>query len=154
MIKINIENTVPESIVDLDLAELENACRFVLAKENFSEGELSLVIVGDEEITQLKRDYFDIDATTDVVSFDLSDEDCPDYRIDAEIAINAQLAARESQDRACSASAELILYAVHGILHQAGYDDHEPDDYRQMHTRENELLTELGLGQVFGELDE
>ncbi len=153
MIEITIENTVPEAIEALDVNKLEKTARFVLEKEGFTDGQLSIVIVGDEEITTLKKDYFDIDSTTDVVSFNLADDDCPDNVIDAEIVINAELALRESSERNTSAEAELFLYAVHGILHQAGYDDHEPDEYEQMHKRENELMTELGYGQVFGDIE-
>ena len=60
----------------------------------------------------------------------------------------------KAQSRGGTPSAELFLYAMHGILHQAGYDDHDPEEYKKMHNRENELMTELGLGRVFGELEE
>ncbi len=154
MINIHIENTVPDAIPALDIAELEKIARFVLTSENFTNGSLSLVIIGDEDITQLKRDYFDMDTTTDVVSFDLSDDDCPDDTIDAEIAVNAELASREAPQRGNEPAAELFLYVVHGILHQAGYDDHDPDEYKQMHKRENELMTQLGYGEAFGTLED
>lgn len=151
-IEIKINNTVPDAIVDLDLAELEKVCRAVLADEGFAYGGISLVIVGDEEITALKKEFFNLDQTTDVVSFNLADEDCPDDVIDAEIVINAELAVREATERKTSAIAELLLYAVHGILHQAGYDDQCESDYQAMHIRENELMTRLGYGEVFGEI--
>ncbi len=153
-ISITIQNTVPDAIVGLDFNELEKVCRFVLAQEQFQRGSLSLVIVGDEEITALKKEYFDIDQTTDVVSFNLADDDSPQDHIDAEVVINAELAVRESLARGSQAKAELFLYAVHGILHQAGYDDHNEDDYREMHERENEIMTLLGYGSVFGRVIE
>jgi probable rRNA maturation factor len=67
-------------------------------------------------------------------------------------------AARRSQQREaqveCSRSsgtptAELALYLTHGILHLAGYDDSTPRGFDRMHTREDELLTQLGIGAVF-----
>ena len=79
MININIENTVPDAIADLDIAELEKICRFVLEKESLHRRVSylwSLSVM--EDITVLQKDYFGIDSTTDVVSFDLSDEDCPE----------------------------------------------------------------------------
>ena len=44
---------------------------------------------------------------------------------------------------------ELLLYALHGILHLCGYDDRTPADYRRMHRLEDRILTQLGIGPIF-----
>jgi probable rRNA maturation factor len=40
---------------------------------------------------------------------------------------------------------ELAYYVVHGILHLAGYDDHDPADRRAMRARERVLMLAAGL---------
>jgi ssRNA-specific RNase YbeY (16S rRNA maturation enzyme) len=37
-------------------------------------------------------------------------------------------------------AAELDLLVVHGLLHLAGYDDHDPRGARRMHERAREIL--------------
>ena len=54
-------------------------------------------------------------------------------------------------DRGHTVSDEVALYAIHGILHLLGYDDHDDADARRMHDRENEILTRIGIGAVYGD---
>jgi len=100
-------------------------------------------------MTTLHRRYRGIAASTDVLSFDV-DTDPKHGVLNADIVVCADLARQRAAARTLAASrAELALYVTHGILHLAGYDDHRPADFRRMHAREDELLSELGLGPVF-----
>jgi hypothetical protein len=45
---------------------------------------------------------------------------------------------------------ELLLYAVHGMLHLCGYDDRTDRDFAAMHRREDHILSRLGVGAIFG----
>ena len=44
---------------------------------------------------------------------------------------------------------ELLLYALHGMLHLLGYDDRTARDFATMHRTEDDILTQLGFGPVF-----
>jgi len=44
---------------------------------------------------------------------------------------------------------ELLLYALHGMLHLCGFDDRTDRGFRTMHRREDDILTALGFGPVF-----
>jgi hypothetical protein len=44
---------------------------------------------------------------------------------------------------------ELLLYALHGMLHLCGFDDRTGRAFRAMHAKEDEILTRLGVGPVF-----
>ncbi len=147
---ISIENSIPGIIPGLNTDELENVCLTVLAREKINSADINIVIVGDTEITALKKEYFNIDQTTDVISFNLTEEDSGTSCLEAEIIVNAEMALRESKISNFPPQSELILYIVHGLLHQLGYDDQSEEDYYRMHNRENELLDELGYGKVFG----
>ena len=44
---------------------------------------------------------------------------------------------------------ELLLYALHGLLHLIGMDDRRENDCVRMHRMEDRILTRLGVGAVF-----
>lgn len=92
------------------------------------------------------RRWKDSSASTDVLSFDLSDDPA---RIEGILIVCDETARREARRRGIPIDSELALYVVHGSLHLAGHDDRRPGDFKRMHRREDELLGELGLGAVF-----
>ena len=110
--------------------------------------ELNLAVVNDEQMSELHGQYLGIAGTTDVLTFDLRDD--PDQPVEGDIVVCIDEARRQAEDRGHDTRLELLLYAVHGLLHLLGEDDHDPADYEKMHKREDELLTRAGLGTVFG----
>jgi len=109
---------------------------------------LSLVVVDDAAMTTLHHEHLGLDSTTDVLTFDLRDD--PAEPIEGEIVVCLDEARRQAQARGHAARLEVLLYAVHGLLHLLGEDDHDDAGYQRMHTREDELLESLGVGAVFG----
>ena len=65
--------------------------------------------------------------------------------------ICAAVAAREADRRGHDIRHELVLYAVHGLLHLCGYDDGSAFEARRMHRREDWLLRAVGLPAVYGD---
>lgn len=112
-------------------------------------GSLSVTLIDDAEMTRLHAEYCDDPTTTDVLTFDLREPGQPASRIEGDLAVCRDEAERQSAARGHDARTELLLYAVHGLLHLLGEDDHAPEDYQRMHQREDELLTALGFGPVF-----
>lgn len=113
-------------------------------------GRLGVTLIDDERMQQLHADYCDDPTTTDVLTFDLRDEPGDlDTPIDGDLVICRDEAVRQAQAHGHDTRVELLLYAVHGLLHLLGEDDHDEDDYRRMHQREDDLLGQLGLGCVF-----
>jgi probable rRNA maturation factor len=108
-------------------------------------GELSLAIVDGRQMTRLNRRFTGRRGQTDVLAFPLVDGPSPAAPIVGEIVVNASLAAREAHDRGVRPIHELTLYALHGALHLAGYDDHDPQDRSAMYSREEEILTRAGI---------
>ncbi len=110
-------------------------------------GELSLALVRDRRMAQLHREFCGVAGTTDVLTFDLRDP--RRGPTEAEIVLCVDEAARQAQHLGHSLRAELLLYVVHGLLHLAGHDDHEPRAAAAMHRAEDRLLTRLGVGAVY-----
>ena len=69
---------------------------------------------------------------------------------EGEIVIGYETALREGTARQHPVGHEVLLYAVHGLLHLLGYDDHDEADAQAMHACEDEMLAELGIGPVYG----
>jgi probable rRNA maturation factor len=103
------------------------------------------VIVGDDYIHDLNRQYLGHDCTTDVITFPLSEEGRP---IEGEVYINAELAARVADDHGWHAENELLLYLVHGLLHLTGFDDHTPSERAEMFQEQQRCLCEAGLPEA------
>ena len=130
-----------------DRRGLTEIVEYVLKSEQVTGGTVSVAIVGDEDICRLKEKYFGSAVVTDVISFDLRDDS--DGQPDCEVVVNAQRAERLAEQNGTGRFGELSLYVVHGLLHQLGYDDKTQQDAQRMHLREDELLNELGFGNVF-----
>ncbi len=118
----------------------------------------NVVLVDDARMVRMHREYHDDPTTTDVLSFDLRDEvfaGSPEAgvlpAVEGEVYVCIDEAARQAADRGHAVGHELLLYAVHGLLHLVGYDDHDPDDQQRMHEREDELLEAIGVGRVYAE---
>ena len=69
--------------------------------------------------------------------------------IEGEIIASAQMAAEMASSGQWTASNELTLYVVHGLLHICGYDDLTPAEKQIMRGRERAVLHALGLQPVY-----
>ena len=131
----------------VDLPRLRRMLRASIRREGLRKACLCVRTVNDREIAALNRRYLGHKGPTDVLSFDLSEEeDVPAF----DVMVNAQRAGAESRRRGLAGEAELALYALHGLLHCLGYDDLRPADAAKMHQREDQLLHEYGYGKVYG----
>ena len=82
-----------------------------------------------------------------MLTFDLRDD--ADADLEGDVALCVDEAARRAAERGHPVRDEVLLYAVHGLLHLLGEDDHTPADYARMHAREDALLTAIGVGPRF-----
>lgn len=129
---------------------LEPQLRRALAAAAVTAGRLSVVVVDDAVMTELHVDYRQEDGTTDVLTFDLrEDEDDP---LEGEIVICLEEASRRAAELGHPVRHEVLLYAVHGVMHLLGEDDHDPEAFERMHTREDAVLSAIGVGPVFGQV--
>lgn len=131
---------------------MQRAAEHSLRAEGFATGRLSIAVVGATAMATLHRRFLGRTGPTDVLAFDLGTDRRRGW-IDGEVIVCADVARRRAAVRGRSlqaARAELALYVVHGVLHLAGYDDRTTAGFCRMHAREDHLLSELGLGAVFG----
>jgi len=104
--------------------------------------QVDVTVVDDPEIRRLNARYLRRRETTDVLAFDLH---APGpARLMGEVIVCADTARRQARRLGVSVALELDLLLIHGLLHLAGWDDHEPREARLMHEREREILAETG----------
>lgn len=139
--RVHVQADVPDDA-------LVRAIEATLKRQAAAPARIHLALVTDEHIAQLNEKHLDHEGATDVLTFDLREK--PGGRIEAEIVASVETARREASRRGHGLAAELALYAVHGTLHLLGFDDHVASQAKEMHEIEDEILTSLGLGRVYG----
>ena len=89
-----------------------------------------------------------VDGPTDVLTFPI-DVDARGRALSGEVVVCVPQAKRRASERDIPPKLELLLYALHGMLHLSGYDDRTDRGYREMHRTEDHILSQLGFGPVF-----
>ncbi len=130
-----------------DLQTLRRTAQAVLHYGSVSQAAVTVTLVGDAQMRRVNRQFLNETSTTDVISFDLTDEFEASRVFD--LIVNSDLAVQQARRRGHSPEAELALYIVHGLLHLLGFDDGSPDEARRMHDTEEDLLTQLGFDRVY-----
>ncbi len=148
-----------ESDAPLPLDDLERTAGVVLNREMPEPAELSFVLVSDERIQELNRDWRGYDEPTDVLAFGLSglakpaadgEEFVPFPREPGgmlhlgEVVISLPTAERQAAEHGHGVEQELRHLLIHGILHLLGHDHAEPVEEAVMRAKEMELLAAIG----------
>ncbi len=113
------------------------------------EADLTIVLTGDATLQQLNLEFMGIDAPTDVLSFpaELVDPDSG-RRYLGDVLISAPCALAQAPDNGQSVQDEILLLAVHGVLHLLGYDHAEPEEKERMWAQQNWVLELLKTGKA------
>lgn len=110
--------------------------------------ELSLALVSDARMSALHRQFLNIPGPTDVLTFPL-DADARGRVTAGEVVICVPEARRRAAREGTGVRKELLLYALHGLLHLTGFDDRTDAGFRAMHRKEDDILIHIGVGPVF-----
>ena len=70
-------------------------------------------------------------------------------RLDTKAGSDLTALLQQAATRNHSPVRELLLYALHGMLHCLGHDDHDEAAYARMHAAEDAVLTAIGVGPLF-----
>ncbi|MFA6187101.1 MAG: rRNA maturation RNase YbeY [Phycisphaerae bacterium] len=142
-IKINID--VRCDIINFGRRKFTDIIKKTAIKFGLKNAIINFAVVDDAEIVIINRQFLGKSKITDVISFDLSDDNKKVF----DIAVNAQLAQRQAEIKKHNDQAELMLYCLHGLLHQLGFDDLTTAEAAKMHKTEDKILEEFGYGKVF-----
>lgn len=148
MDNVEIFNETEEKIENLDI--LKPLLEYAKKVENLEDTELefSVIIVDNERIHQINKEYRGIDRPTDVISFALEDSEdinIENYRILGDIYISIDKVREQAKEFGHSEKRELAFLTIHGFLHLLGYDHMEPEEEKIMFARQEEILNGFGI---------
>jgi probable rRNA maturation factor len=135
-------------ILQKQVAGLSEAAlaRFVLRAKRAAglRGSVNVLVTRGADLRSLNRQFRGKNKATDVLSFPVSaSRSRRTPRLAGDIAISADIAARNARQLGHSTAEEVQILALHGILHLAGFD-HERDN-GAMARKELELRRKLRL---------
>lgn len=107
-------------------------------------GAVTVLVTTSSELRRLNHRFRGKDKPTDVLSFPA--EMMSRGRFAGDVAISADIAAKNARRLGHSPAEEVKVLALHGLLHLAGYD-HEADN-GAMAKREGRLRKQLGLPEA------
>ena len=144
--EIDIFNETNEKL-DKELSIVHNVLIHGLKKLEIDEAIFNVIIVDNDYIHKLNKEYRNIDRETDVITFALEDDKTfnPEIRILGDVYISIDKAKSQSEEYGHSLLRELSFLAVHGMLHLLGYDHMEKHDEEIMFKLQDEILDEMDI---------
>ena len=153
-IKVVITNKQKKEKIPTGIRMLvRRACAAVLTGEGFGHpAEVGVTFVDDEEIHRLNKEFRNVDAATDVLSFPLGEngvyDDDPETgaKMLGDVVISVEHAVRQAEEYGHSFQREMAFLTVHSMLHLLGYG-HVNGGIKAatMREKEEDVLLKMGL---------
>ena len=146
MNSFEIINETNEDIKELE--EIKKLVNFALEYQKLNNAIFNIIIVDEEKIQYLNKNYRNKDSVTDVISFALEDDSTfikTDMRILGDIYICLKRAKAQSIEYGHSFLRELSFLTIHGLLHLLGYDHMNEEDEKIMFKLQEMILNEYGI---------
>ncbi len=132
--------------IDIDIPkDFINYCLDKLCLKNVL---FNVIIVNNEDIHKINKEYRNVDRPTDVISFALEDNkdvDVPGLRVLGDIYISYDKVIEQALEYGHSEKREICFLSIHGLLHLLGYNHEKLDDEKKMFSLQKELLEEYGI---------
>jgi probable rRNA maturation factor len=150
MINLQISESLQDSLLEL-LAKkdfFENAAQqALLYAGQGQEAELTVVLTDDAQVQELNRQFRNVDAPTDVLSFPAGEVDLDTGNLYlGDIIISIPRAQAQTLAEGHSLEDELRLLVVHGVLHLLGYDHADEEEKVAMWAAQTEIIARLNRG--------
>ena len=118
-------------------ANLKHFIEFIFKKELQNLGSINYIFCSDRAILEINTKYLNHDFYTDVITFDLSQDN---KAISAEVYISIERIRDNAKQLGLSIKSELHRVLFHAALHLCGYNDKKKKDKEIMRKKESELL--------------
>ena len=131
---------------------IRRCCHAVLELEEFKEPvEISVTFTDNEGIRELNKQYRNIDAPTDVLSFPMGENGEYDTNLETgakilgDVVISVEKAVEQADAFGHSLQREIGYLTAHSVLHLLGYDHVENMEKVRMREKEEYVMEALGL---------
>ncbi|NNF15265.1 MAG: rRNA maturation RNase YbeY [Gammaproteobacteria bacterium] len=112
-------------------------------------GEITLRIVGEQEMQSLNDKYRNIRRTTNVLAFPADREFDPHQEVLGDVVICASVVAREAREQSKSIDAHWAHLVTHGVLHLLGFDHVSTAMANEMEAQEKQILAGFGIADPY-----
>ena len=124
---------------------VETALAFEAQTEDFTETEMTIRIVDEEESQTLNREYRGKDYPTNVLSFPFEVPEGIELPLLGDLVICRQVMECEAKEQQISLASHWAHLAVQGTLHLLGYDHIEEAEAEEMEGLETKIMQKLGF---------
>jgi probable rRNA maturation factor len=127
--------------------KIQKTAERILSALGYPEGELSILIVDDEQIAKLNTTYLNHDGPTNVISFPMQEGPFTEVtpNLLGDVVISADTAHQEAVDAGMETMDRFYQLLIHGILHLVGYDHvHSAEEAQMMDQKSDELFKWIG----------
>ena len=144
MNEINIFNENKD--IDFHKNHIIQLINLSLEATEYNQVKINLIFCDNDKLNSFKREYFDDDVLTDIVTFPIKN----DNDLEAEIYISVEMAKINSVEFNVSLNNELSRLIIHGVLHLIGFNDDTEDSKKVMFLKQEEIISNFS-GNVCSE---
>lgn len=144
--EINFYNETEDNFNE-EIIKAKEVLEHGLKKLNVGDCYFNIIIVDNEYIHKLNKEYRGIDRETDVITFALEDDDTftPPVRILGDVYISCDKVKSQAEEYGHSVMREFCFLAVHGMLHLLGYDHMKKEEEEVMFKLQEDILDEMDV---------
>ena len=146
-----------QNLLPIQTETIHQEARAILNASGNPDGELSILLVDDEQISALNRDYLHREGPTNVIAFAMQEGEFSQIspQLLGDVVISVETARREADAAGIAVDQRLAELLVHGVLHLFGYDHETEDaDAEAMEEKSRALLKVLGRSAPDGDASE
>ena len=144
MNEINIFNEHKD--IDFHKNHIIELINLSLEATEYNQVKINLIFCDNDKLNSFKREYFDDDVLTDIVTFPIKN----DNDLEAEIYISVEMAKINAEEFNVSLDNELSRLIIHGVLHLIGFNDDTEDSKKVMFLKQEEIISNFS-GNVCSE---
>lgn len=131
-----------------ETSDMKKVLEIAIKEEELNDVEFNVILVDNNYIHELNKNYRKIDRETDVITFALEDNeevDEEEHRLLGDIYISVDKAKSQALEYGHSFKREICFLAVHGFLHLLGYDHMNKHDEEIMFSKQELILNEANI---------
>ena len=140
MINLQIANNFDNKVKLSNKLIIEIISSILINSSEYQKANISIIIENDEYLRNLKIKYFNMDILTDVITFNLSDNN---IELDAEIYISWDRIIDNAKKYKQTVEQESKRIIIHGCLHLVGFNDSTKEEINLMRKKEQEYLNKF-----------
>ena len=108
----------------------------VIQRENKVLGDINVIVVSDEELLDINKEFLKHNYFTDVITFNYNDNDV----VSGDIYVSLDRINENAKLLKNNPEIEFYRVIVHGLLHLLGYNDKTSDQQKLIRSKEDSYL--------------